>query len=221
VKKIEHVRLFLPSPMDLVTERQMVRELVAELNLTAPELFNLWVEVLSWESHSFPSIGPDAQYRINAQIGDDYEIFLGLAWSRIGTPTPRAESGTIEEFSRALDRFKAGNPDIHIMFYFLDSPMALSQVDIDQLERLRSFQKKLRDLGVLYCTLVDSSDLLESLRIHLTRVLRIIARSESGTTDTSVHEQRLCFDRDLNDVLQMCENSPLIWRESGPRLCAT
>lgn len=32
----------------------------------------------------------------------EYALFVGIMWNRIGTPTPRAESGTVEEFERAI-----------------------------------------------------------------------------------------------------------------------
>ena len=67
-------------------------------------------ELVMWETDTFPSIGKDAQSIINEQIGDDYDIFVGLMWTRFGTPTPRAGSGTEEEFNLALEKLKT-NPD--------------------------------------------------------------------------------------------------------------
>ena len=47
----------------------------------------------------------------------EYDLFIGLMWRRLGTPTPRAISGTVEEFELAVKAHEqVGKPDI--WFYF-------------------------------------------------------------------------------------------------------
>ena len=50
----------------------------------------------------YPVRGGEPEVLINDQIGK-YDIFLGVMWRRFGTPTGVAESGTEEEFRRALE----------------------------------------------------------------------------------------------------------------------
>src|SRR5262245_31377026 len=117
---MKHVKLFLVSPGDVAEEREIVSEVVTpEFNRIfsderlAKELC-LHLEVLRWETHSWPGVGEDAQDVINRQI-PEYDIFLGIMWKRFGTPTGRAKSGTLEEFERAYQAFKrTGRP--YIMF---------------------------------------------------------------------------------------------------------
>ena len=47
-------------------------------------------------------MGSDPQQIINSQVSDEYDIFIGILWTRFGTPTERAGSGTEEEFSWSL-----------------------------------------------------------------------------------------------------------------------
>ena len=68
------------------------------------------LDLLRWETHTRPGIGQSAQDVINPQIGDDYDIFLGMFGIRFGTPTREWQSGTEEEFRRALSRFKRSDP---------------------------------------------------------------------------------------------------------------
>jgi len=46
----------------------------------------------------------DAQELVSRQV-PDYEIYVGLLCRRLGTPTERALSGTVEEFSDARQRY--------------------------------------------------------------------------------------------------------------------
>ena len=104
-----------------------------------------------WETDTFPSIGKDAQSIINEQIGDDYDIFVGLMWTRFGTQTPRADSGTEEEFNLALEKLKKNPDGTRILFYFKDSsPELLSQIDLKQLEKVKEFKKQIRTQGLVW-----------------------------------------------------------------------
>lgn len=69
---------------------------VAELNRGIADERGLVVELIRWETHVRPVIGTDAQDVINRQIGVP-DVFIGIFWKRLGTPTPRAPSGTAEE----------------------------------------------------------------------------------------------------------------------------
>ncbi|MCH8024670.1 MAG: DUF4062 domain-containing protein, partial [Candidatus Marinimicrobia bacterium] len=103
-RSITVLKVFVASPSDVSEERAAVKEIADELN-------KLWknrsiaLEVVSWESDVYPSFGSDPQSVINEQVSDDYEIFIGLMWAKIGTPTKEAESGTVEEFRRAYLKF--------------------------------------------------------------------------------------------------------------------
>lgn len=55
-----------------------------------------------FETDIMPGFGSDPQAVINEQINDDFDIFVGLLKGKFGTPTPRAGSGTEEEFRRDM-----------------------------------------------------------------------------------------------------------------------
>jgi hypothetical protein len=131
---VEKLLVFLASPGDVLTERHYVEEVVAELNRTVANEKGLVLQVIRWENDTFPGYGMDAQALINEQIAamEKYALFIGIIWNRLGTPTPRAESGTVEEFERATQaRAQSGQPEI--WFYFrqaaarLDTPDQLDQ----------------------------------------------------------------------------------------------
>jgi hypothetical protein len=104
-RNLQQLRIFLASPSDVQPERLRVEKVVREMNLTLSNQ-GLQLELLRWETHTFPDFGEYPQTVIQDQIGSDYDIFVGVLWSRIGTPTPRYPSGTLEEFDTAYQNGK-------------------------------------------------------------------------------------------------------------------
>ncbi len=166
------IRLFVASPGDVSVERDIVAKLVAELNLTiamvAPEK-ETTLETVRWETNTYPAAGR-AQAVINEQIGA-YDIFLGIMWTRFGTRTGAAESGTEEEFNLAYDAWQqTGRPEI--MFYFCQDPAPLptSAAAAEQLLSVIKFREKL--LGkLLVWDYKNHADFADVLRPHLLQVL--------------------------------------------------
>lgn len=167
------LKVFVASPGEMADERTILEEVVTELNLTLPGNFGIRLELIRWETHAFPDVGVDAQDVINRQIRDDYDVFIGLLGSRFGTPTGRAASGTEEEFERAYARYLRDKTSVSIMIYFRDAPIALSQIDPQQLIQIRQFQEKLKGLGDLYWSFKDRDEFSKLLRLHLTRHVSI------------------------------------------------
>ena len=144
-------------------------------------------------------MGADAQAVINQQIGDAYDVYIGIMWSRFGSPTPRAGSGTEEEFDRALKRATQSGGRVKIMFYFKNDPLPLTEIDHEQLKRISEFKAKLREQGVLYSDY--QGDFADHVRIHLSREIIDFVNSSrdavsatpgvaarSGTPDTPARE---------------------------------
>src|SRR3712207_6011972 len=91
--------VFLASPGDVAAERGVVRKVVEEFNDSIGEASGVRVQVIGWDTDARPSWGKDAQAFINDLIkGRKHALFVVLFWNRFGTPTPRAKSGTLEEF---------------------------------------------------------------------------------------------------------------------------
>jgi len=162
------VTAFLASPSDVEAERAKLEDVVQELNLTWSKTLGMRLDLLRWETHAYPGVGHDAQDVINQQIGDEYDIFIGIMWGRFGSSTERADSGTEEEFRRARERHEK-NPHVRIMFYFKDAPIAPSKLDPEQLTKLQSFKRSMGEEGVFYWTFQTIEQFEGLLRMHLAR----------------------------------------------------
>lgn len=172
MKKSKIIRVFVASPGDVKQEREILEEIIKELNDSWSESLGLFFQLIKWETHSYPDVGTDPQSVINNQIGDDYEVFIGILWSRFGTPTPRAESGTIEEFERAYSRYEENPDNIKVMFYFKDQPVPPSKIDPTQLSKIIEFKNKLGELGTLHWSFDNTEEFSKYLRMHLSRQMQ-------------------------------------------------
>jgi hypothetical protein len=148
--KVELIRVFLASPGDVDAERAIVRQVLDAVNQTVGKDKGVRFELVSWETDSVPSYGRDAQAILNDQIGDmtTIELFVGIMWNRFGSATPRAESGTEEEFRRAVESLqKTGKPEI--MFYFNRAPSdASTSEEAEQKVKVLKFKEEMRTNGL-------------------------------------------------------------------------
>lgn len=183
-KQIKLIRVFVSSPEDVVEERESVKKVIEQINQS---LFNknIRLEYVGWDTHVVPGVGCDSQAVINEQINNDYDIFLGIMWQRIGSPTPREQSGTVEEFKQALKRNKDNPDNLQILFYFSEKPIPPSLVDSEQLNKLQDFKKELENEGVVYKPFQDISDFENLLRTHLLILLNKLGNTPIAETSAT------------------------------------
>lgn len=158
-------RLFLSSPGGLDEHRQVVRDVVANMNMHSRETNQPIIQVVEWPISIAAATSGYSQGAINEQTLT-YDILLCLFSHRIGTPTPRANSGTEEEFDRAYESRLLRN-DKQIIVLFADLPCRPSDIDPHQLVLVNTFRQKLERLGVLYQTYGDLATLAQQLATSL------------------------------------------------------
>lgn len=173
-------RILIASPGDLDEERKSIPELINRWNAVNSKKYGIHLQHVMWEIDSFPEVKKegDPQKVLNEQIIKNCDILLGIFWTRLGTPTGRAESGTVEEIDRFL---KLKKP---VMLYFSSRDISPGDIDVDQLTRLRKYKKEIRQLGIVseYETIVD---LHEKLFKDLTlRIQSMITPEEKYKEET-------------------------------------
>ncbi len=185
-KVVTKYSIFIGSPSDLSDERLAVEEVIDELNISYGANKNIVLELLKWETHSAPGISDESvQDLVNDDIGDNYDVFIGLLWLKFGTPTSKYGSGTEEEFERVLKRYNENNKSVQILFYFKESlPVALKEIDPIELSKVREFQKKLEEKNVLYGSFDSCETLKSRLRLSIPkRINQLIETSENGNSE--------------------------------------
>ena len=163
-------KVFLASPGDVKEERIIVKNVI-DLYNQIHSCDNIKLELLCWEDSTHPSFGDYPQDVVNSQIGDDYDVFIGILWARFGTPTLKYESGTEEEFYRAYERYKNGD-SIELMVYRKDESISPSSIDVEQLQKINRFTSEVGKLGGYYFTFTGENQFQEMLLKHLDMVIR-------------------------------------------------
>ena len=112
------IKCFVASPSDVQEERNACDEVVESINRSLGVSLNIRLETVRWEKDAHAAVGTDGQAVINEQLHpEDAAFFIGIFWTRFGAPTPRAESGTQEEFELAYKRWQETKNN-RIQFYF-------------------------------------------------------------------------------------------------------
>ena len=137
------VEVMIASPGDLGAERQVIRELLHEWNAIYARERKLVVLPIGWETHASPRLGERPQQIINEQILHTCDLLVGVFWTRLGTPTGEAASGTVEEIEKHV---AAGKP---AMLYFSNAPVHPDSVDPAQYQALREFRDRLMKQGLV------------------------------------------------------------------------
>jgi hypothetical protein len=154
------VNVLIASPGDVAIERQTIRDALDDWNAMHAEREGIVLMPLGWETHASPLMGDRAQAVINDQVGDRSDLLLGVFWTRLGSPTGEAESGTVEE----IERHRAsGKP---VMLYFSNAPVRPDSVFEEQYRALRQFKDRCYKEG-----LVEVYDSVAEFREKLLRQL--------------------------------------------------
>lgn len=152
------IEIFLSSPADVQAERDLIAQFAAEWNRLRSRETGSYVAILTWEDLVAPALGNRSQEVVNEQIGADYDVYLSILWTRIGTATGAAESGTVEEFELALERARSeGGPRIAALFKI--APVDPSAIDATQLQKVQEFKGRIGALGAFYREFSDESSL--------------------------------------------------------------
>jgi hypothetical protein len=137
-------RVLVASPSDCIQERKAIPEIIYSWN-AANSLRNAAIlEPVLWETHATPAMGDRPQALINKQLVQQCDLLVGVFWTRLGTNTGVAESGTVEE----IEEFrKHGKP---VLLYFSSVPVIPESIDHEQYQKLVAYKKTLQDQGIVF-----------------------------------------------------------------------
>lgn len=167
--------VFIASPGDVQEERQIVREVVFDWNSAHVKSTKAILYPIGWETDAYPDTGGHPQAIINRQLVADADVLVAIFWARVGTTTPEAPSGTVEEINRHVS---SGKP---AMIYFSGRDPK-PDVDLDQLKGVRELKKKFQSEA-----LFDTFKSLEEFRQKFSRQLakRMSEHLESNAPATT------------------------------------
>lgn len=160
--------VMLASPGDVATERRTAKDVIHEWNSLNSETARTVLMPVGWETHSSPLLGDRPQAIINKQVLERSDLLVAIFWTRLGTATGAALSGTVEEIEWHM---KSGRPT---MLYFSAVPVAPESVDLDQLRALKEFKKSISTSG-----LFESYESISEFREKFARQLAHVIKTHS------------------------------------------
>lgn len=214
------IPVMIASPSDVHEYRSIARDIMHEWNYIHSNSTNMVLMPVGWETHSSPELGSTAQELINDRVLEDCDLLLGVFWTRLGTPTGRAASGTVEEVERHLS---SGKP---AMIYFSTAPASLETVDHEQYAALQRFRKWCEGQGIIEI-FSNAVDFNNKFRRHLQVTLlkspylkSIIEQgSGGGGADTSASRREQTPQDPLREIMSSLseEAMTLIYEASADK----
>lgn len=188
--------VLIASPSDVPNERQAIADCLHAWNaLHSKDTGKVLLPVM-WESHSAPSMNDRAQEVINDQLVRSCDMIIGVFWKRLGSPTGKAKSGTVEEINWFLRNKKPA------MLYFSKAPVDPDELDIKQWEELKAFKESLLSKGLLeqYSSI---SELIQKLTRQITITMREISVTsviDNKAVKRAIEAEEMPADEDDTDV---------------------
>ncbi len=189
MRKSKVYRVMIGSPSDLAEERQAVTDAVNEWNAQHADAEDAVLLPVKWETHALPTSGVRPQSAINDQLVDRCDILVGMFWTKLGTSTGVAASGTVEE----IDRFVSdGKP---AMLYFSGRKVSKAKLDPKQTTKLKKFKA-----ATYKKSLVGSFDSVADLKRivlrDLTRQVRVLQPSKPA------HAGRIDRAKEITELIR-------------------
>jgi len=154
------IEVMIASPGDIIQERQIVREVIDEWNAINSQYRKLVLLPVGWETHSSPELGDRPQGVINKQVLLGCDLLIAIFWTRVGTPTGVAASGTIEEIEEHLN--SGGTAMLYFSLVPLEAsvPEPVKFIDAEQYAALESIKAGFRKRGLVeeYKQIVEFRD---------------------------------------------------------------
>jgi len=168
------LRVLIASPSDVERERETLANVIERWNATNSISIGIILEPIRWETHAYPEAGDHPQGLLNRQIVDDSDIIVAVFRSRLGTPTPKAASGTVEE----IERLRARDKPVLIYFSSSDPPQDRDPEQFALLQEYKGILKK----DTLYWEFETLVELDQQFSRHLGTVVNGLAKGLRAKT---------------------------------------
>jgi len=165
--------VLIASPSDVPEDRDAAESAILAWNAMNRDS-GLALRPVRWERDAVPLQGARPQDLLNSQFVDNCDLGIGIFWTRLGTATGTAASGTVEELDRLETQSKP------VLLYFCDRPPDITQLDAAQLQALQDYRAA-RQANGLQHRYQQPADLRAQLLLHLTHVVPTLPGCDTPT----------------------------------------
>lgn len=175
-KKMPVCRLMISCPSDVKTEIEIIKSVVENINDSIGMAMDVFVKTLHWKRNVMPEAGDCPQNLINKQILDKADVIIAIFGNKMGSPTQKYDSGTIEEIEQAIKDGK------QVFVYFSDKPVRKSEINAEEEKKIQAFKDKYKDRGI-YVVYSSDAEFNENVSLNLTRYLVAEFSKEANSID--------------------------------------
>ena len=195
---IRVLKIFVSSPFDVATERQLVKQVVDQLNTLPFINEHVLLKLYAYEQNVPPATGKGPQMIIDQYMPtpDQVDIFICLLWNRMGTPFQDEKtrkcyvSGTEYEFICAYQA-NLGTKKPAILLYRCARPTDSRNIEPTQFARVRAFFDRFSGSNSEFKALYKVYSALDEFERTLFQDLAVIVREliEAGKPSASPQTQ--------------------------------
>ena len=139
------VRGFIASPSDLQEERDRTLDVVTKWNAVNSLDRSMVIEAVRVETYADAQLGRHPQEIVNATLLGRCDFSIAIFWSKLGTPTAKEISGTVDEIT-TFEKAKGGE---RVKLFFSERDLPHGH-DREELKRLDKFKNEMQKQA--YCT---------------------------------------------------------------------
>lgn len=190
------LKILIASPSDVGAERDEIEQAIFQWNTTYSEKMSVVLLPVRWESAVIPAMSEngDPQEIINEQIVNSCDLLIGVFWTKLGTPTKNAESGTLEE----IEQFYRKNKFEEVMIYFKEANLPQT-TDFDEFMKVKEYKSAFNGIYSIYS--------VDKVKEHLYKKIELYTNKEEN--DEINHKE----DVSENVFLNLLDNNLLEERE--------
>ncbi|MEP7234524.1 MAG: hypothetical protein ABI778_04435 [Ignavibacteriota bacterium] len=193
MNEVRQINILLSSPGDLAVDRAFINSYVdTVINRVLEGFVPIQFKVRLWEMDAVSGTANEAQEVIDSSI-PPYDVYLGLLWKRIGTPTMGSISGTVHEYEDAKKRFESMESK-RLMFFLREDNQNIGEIDARKLVEMQDFKMRIHEEGTLTYSYYDQNTLKDLVLMQLSGLARILTETtHSSTIETNTELQTRKF----------------------------
>ncbi|WP_429843923.1 hypothetical protein [Brevibacillus sp. FIR094] len=177
------IEVLIASPSDVKDERDVITKAIRDWNTEHSKDYSIVFMPVRWETHANTEYdGYSTQEILNRQFVRECDVLIGAMRSKLGTPTRKSQSGTVEE----IEEFISLNKPIKLYFSTEGHP---DNVDTIELERLRKFKRDYANKGI-YKDFNSKAELRDKVKSDLTAEARKFKSIEETIQAKSNYDSR-------------------------------
>ena len=210
-------KILIASPSDVVEERKIIPDVIKDWNTANSDYYGVILEAVLWETHAIPEMGKRPQAILNKQL-EDCDILIAIFWTRLGTPTGKANSGTIEE----IEEFKKADKPVSL--YFSLKPIPPKILDTEQYDKLSKTIKQYETTEGLIVN-YESIDVFRSkLNLDITKKINFLhgsaikVRKKADADEVQIKRSDFAMNKSKEFIEAIVEPNEILKTIINPRV---